>query len=232
MSLNRWQQMLGWIGLALLVTGSLMGLFMAPAERHMGEVSRIFYVHVPSAMVDLLIYTFGFGFAILSLWTGNRRWDALTTGALETGVVLNVLMLGTGMLFARPTWGIWWTWDVRLTFSLLALVLFCGVLALRNFVEDPDRRAVWTAVTTIVAYVDIPLIYFCVRWWRSLHQVQSSPETVDSSMVLPFRINAFGFLFLALWFIAARSRIERLEQDREETPEPAVLPSVAATANT
>jgi heme exporter protein C len=207
-----------------------MGLFTAPAERHMGEVSRIFYVHVPSAMVDLLTYTIAFGFAVISLWTSGRRWDALTTGALETGVVLNIVMLGTGMLFARPTWGIWWSWDVRLTTSLLALVLFGGVLALRSVVDDPDRRAVWTAVSTIIAYVDVPLIYFCVRWWRSLHQVQSSPDTVDSAMVLPFRINAVGILLLVLWFIAVRSRIELLRRDNDETPEPDILPAaVAAT---
>lgn len=223
-----WQHTLGIVGVTLLVLGSAMGLFMAPAERHMGDVSRIYYVHVPIAQVTLLIFTIGFGFALLSLWTGRARWDALTTAALETGVVLCVPLLSTGMLWARPTWGIWWTWDVRLTTMLLALILFGGVLAMRSFVEDSHRRSVWTAVTTIVAYVDVPLIYFCVRWWRSLHQVQSSPETVDSAMVLPYRINAFGILFLALWFIALRARLEVLRRQGEETPEPEVLPTAVA----
>lgn len=226
---RRLLQLSGALGLTLLLVGSTLGLAWSPPERHMGDVSRIFYVHVPSAQVDLLIYTFAFVFALFSLWTGRSRWDARLTGALEVGVVLNVLLLGTGMLFGRPTWGIWWTWDVRLTTSLLALILFGGILALRSFVEEPRRRAVWTAVTTIVAYVDVPLIYFCVRWWRSLHQVQSSPDTVDAAMVLPYRLNAFGLLFFCIWLIGLRARLERLRAAEEEVPEPEVLPSAVAT---
>ena len=222
---KHWPILFGIAGLACLLTGSTLALTWAPPERHMGDVSRIFSIHVPVAQNSLLVYAFAFGFAILSLWSGRRRWDATTTAAVEVGVMLNVLLLVTGMLFARPTWGVWWTWDVRLTFSLIALILFATILALRAFVEEPRRRATWTAVTTIIAFVDIPLIYYCVRWWRSLHQVQSSPDTVDAAMVLPYRINAFGVLFLAIWMIAMRSRIERRRLDEEEAPAP---PPVAA----
>jgi heme exporter protein C len=140
-------------------------------------------------------------------------------------VVLNVLLLVQGMLFARPTWGIWWTWaDVRLVFSFLMLLLFAGVLALRAFVDDPARRGTWTAIATITAFVDVPLVYYCVRWWRSLHQMQSTPETIDSTMVLPMRINAFGVLFLACWFIAARAEVERRREAADEVAEPAPIP--------
>jgi heme exporter protein C len=193
----------------------------------MGNVSRIFSIHVPIAQNALLVLLFAFCFAIASLWTGKRRWDAATAGAVEVGVVLTALLLATGMLFARPTWGVWWTWDVRLTTSLVGLILFATVLALRSFVEDEPRRATWTAVTTIIAFVDVPLIYFCVRWWRSLHQVQSSPETVDSMMVLPYRINAFGVLFLAIFLIALRSRLETRRLEGEEVAQP---PRLASTA--
>ncbi len=223
-----WHHALGAVGLALLLVGSAFGLFQAPPERHMGEVSRMLYIHAPHAMNALLIFTFAGVFAVLSLWTAKARWDALTAAAIEAGLVLNVIMLGTGMLWAKPTWGVWWAWDVRLTTALLALLLFSGVMALRSFVEDPQRRAVWTAVTTIVAYVDVPLIYFCVRWWRSLHQVQSSPDTVDSAMVLPFRINLVAILLLSLWFILMRARLEVVRQAHEQAPEPAAR-QVAAT---
>lgn len=211
---------LGLLGVALLLCGSTVGLFAAPPERHMGDVSRILYVHVPSAWNTLLVFTFAFGFAVASLWSGKAVWDQRLVAAIETGVVLNVLMLLTGMLFARPTWGVWWTWDVRLITSLLSLILFCGVLALRSVLDDARRRAVWSAVSTIVAWVDVPIIYLCVRWFRSIHQIQSSPETVDSGMVLPMRINAFAVLFLALWFIGQRSRLEGARRSLEESPEP------------
>jgi heme exporter protein C len=215
----------GLAGVALLLVGSWIGLFVAPPERHMGDVARILYVHVPCAWNSMLCYTFGFGFAVASLWTRRPRWDHLMVGAVEIGLVLNLLLLAQGMLFARPTWGIWWTWgDVRLVFSFLMFLLFAGVLALRAFVDDPERRSTWTAIATVAAYVDVPLVYFCVRWWRSLHQMQSTPETMDAAMKLPMRINAFAVLFLACWFIAQRAELERLRQALDEVAEPAPVP--------
>ena len=101
------------------------------------------------------------------------------------------------------------------------LLLFAGVLALRSFVEDSDRRATWTAVATIVAFVDVPLVYFCVRWWRSLHQVQSTPETVSSTMVVPLRMNAIAILLVAIWLISKRAKLEMQRMRNEHVEEPA-----------
>ncbi len=157
--------------------------------------------------------------AIASLWSGRRRIDAWMVGTIEAGLVLNVLLLMQGSIWGRATWGVWWDWDVRLTTSLLMALLFGGILALRSFIADPDRRSTWSAIATIVAYVDVPLVYFCVRWWRSLHQVQSSPETMDPAMVLPLRINLIAILALAIWFAWQRMALE-LERRREESVEP------------
>jgi heme exporter protein C len=223
---RRWSAFFGIAGLALLLVGSYIGLFVAPPERHMGHVQRIMYVHVPSAWIALLCYTFALVFAIASLVKRDEKWDARLTGAVEVGVVLNALLLGQGMIWARAAWGVWWDWDVRLTTSLIMVLLFAGILALRSFVADSDRRAVWTAVTSIVAYVDVPLVYFCVRWWRSLHQIQSSPSTVDPAMVLPLRINSFAFLFLAIWMISRRAAIERQRRRSEDVEAPPALDSL------
>lgn len=216
---NRWH-LWGIAALVLLLVGSWIGLFVAPPERHMGDVQRIMYVHVPTAWNALLVFTFAFGAAIASLWTGKRVWDTRLTGAIEVGIVLTALLLVQGSLWGKATWGVWWDWDVRLTTSLVLLLLFAGVLALRSFVAEPGRRAAWTAIATIVAYVDVPLVYFCVRWWRSLHQIQSSPQTVDPAMVLPLRINAIGMLLLAIWLIGLRSTLEGQRLEAEEVPEP------------
>jgi heme exporter protein C len=198
-----------------------MGLFAAPAERHMGEVQRIMYIHVPCAWVAMLAYTFAFGFAISSLWTSRAKWDAILTATVKTGLVLNGLLLVQGMIWARATWGVWWDWDVRLTTSLVMFLLFAGVLALRSFVQHSEQRASWTAITTIVAYIDVPLVYFCVRWWRSLHQIQSTPETIDRAMILPLRLNAFAMLFIAIWYIAHGALLElgRAKEDTAPVPE-------------
>jgi heme exporter protein C len=212
-------RLIGLAGIALLLVGSYIGLFVAPPERHMGEVQRLLYVHVPSAWVALLTYTVAFGLAIATLWTGGRRLDAWMVGTIEAGLVLNALLLVQGSIWGRATWGVWWDWDVRLTTSLLMALLFAGILALRSFIPDPDRRSTWSAIATIVAYVDVPLVYFCVRWWRSLHQVQSSPETMDPAMVLPLRINSFAILGLAVWLAWQRMALE-LERRRAEAVEP------------
>lgn len=216
----------GLLGLILLLIGSYMGLFVAPPERYMGEVQRIMYVHLPSAWTCMLCYLFAFGFAVASIWQHKPKWDALTVGAIEVGAVLNALLLIQGSIWARPTWGVWWDWDVRLTTSLIMLLLFAGVLALRSFVEDPTRRATWTAIATIVAFVDVPLVYFCVRWWRSLHQVQSTPETVSLGMVVPLRLNSIAFLLLVIWMVAQRARLELIRCQQEQVAEPARIASV------
>ena len=210
----------GLVAVALLLVGSYTGLFVAPAERHMGEVQRIMYVHVPTAWNALLCFTCAFVAAIGSLWTGRERWDATLVAASEAGIVLNGLLLVQGSLWGRATWGVWWDWDVRLTTSLILLLLFIGVLSLRSFAAGTERKASLTAVAAIVAYVDVPLVYFCVRWWRSLHQIQSSPATVDPAMVLPLRLNAFGLLFAAIWFIVRRARLELARRRSSETALP------------
>lgn len=222
-----WEHYLGLLGLGLLLVGSYFGLFVAPPERFMGEVQRIMYVHVPTAWISMVCFSAAFVIAIGSLWTSRKRWDAALIGAVEVGVVLNVLLLIQGIIWGRATWwdgtDKWWTWDVRLTFSLVMCLLFAGVLALRAFIDDRERKVSWTAIATIVAFVDVPLVYFCVRWWRSLHQVQSSPETVSPLMVTPLRLNSFGILFIAIWLIARRARIELRQRQLEEVPEPARL---------
>jgi heme exporter protein C len=204
---RRWELAVAAVGVALLAYGSWRGLFVAPPDRFMGDVMRIMYVHVPTAWSTLLCFTFAFVCSIASLWTRRWHWDGLLESSAEVGVVLGALLLAQGSIWARPTWGVWWDWDPRLTTTAVMVLAYLGILALRGFVDDARQRATWSAVATIVAFVDVPIVYFSVRWWRSLHQVQSSPETVDSAMVTPLRINAFALLFLAIAFVVLRYRV-------------------------
>jgi heme exporter protein C len=207
-------------GITLLAVGSYWGLAYAPGEKHMGDVQRIMYVHVPTAWNAMLAFTFAFGCAVASLLRGGYRWDTRLEAAMEVGVVLSSLLCIQGAIWAKPTWGVWWDWDPRLTTTAVLVLAFSGIIALRSFVEDPQRRAVWSAVAAIVAYVDVPIVYFSVKWWNSLHQMQSSPETVSKAFHWPLRINAFGILFLMWGLIALRARIAALRLERQLQPPP------------
>jgi heme exporter protein C len=210
--------LLGGLGIVLLLIGSYIGLFRAPGEEFMGDVQRIMYVHVPTAWNAMLAFTFAFACALLSLWRRSWAWDCRMEAAIEVGIVLSALLCIQGAIWARPTWGVWWDWDPRLTTTAVMLFAFIGILALRRFVDDPRRRATWSAVATVVAYVDVPIVYFSVRWWNSLHQMQSTPETVSSAFHLPLRLNAFGVLFLMSGMIALRTRLGALRLRGELAP--------------
>lgn len=219
----KWEMLWGGLGLILIVVGHYMGLFVAPKEAMMGDVGRILYVHVPTAWVALLTYLIAFVIAIGSLWTGKVVWDAHLEATIEVGIVLNVLLTIQGSIWARPTWGIWWTWDPRLTTTAIMVLSFVGVMLLRKSIENPERRSLITAIGAIIAFVNVPIVYMSVRWWRTLHQDFSSTDTVSNTMVLPLRIAAFGMLFLMIGLILSRGKIalKRLQEELE-TPD---LPS-------
>jgi heme exporter protein C len=216
---------LAGLGALLLLAGSYWGLFVAPVESFMGDVQRIMYVHVPTAWNAMLALTFAFGCALVFLIRGGWQWDCRLEAGLEVGVVLSSLLCAQGAIWAKPTWGVWWDWDPRLTTTAVMVIAFAGILALRRFVDDPARRAVLSAVATIVAFVDVPIVYFSVKWWNSLHQLQSSPETVSRAFHWPLRINAFGILFLMSGLIALRARVAALRLVSELAPP---LPEPAA----
>jgi heme exporter protein C len=206
------------LGVALLFVGSFWGLVKAPGEVFMGDVQRIMYVHVPTAWNAMLTLTFAFFCALFSLFTNAWKWDNRLEAAMEMGVVLSLLLCMQGAIWAKPTWGVWWDWDPRLTTTAVLVFAFGGILALRAFVDDPVKRAVWSAVACIVAFVDVPIVYFSVKWWNSLHQAQSTPETVSKAFHWPLRINAFGVLFLWTGLVALRARLAALRLRREIAP--------------
>ena len=207
-------------GAALLFVGSAWGLFKAPPEVFMGEVQRIMYVHVPTAWNAMLALTYAFGCALAFLFTNDWKWDSRLEAALEMGVVLSLLLCTQGAIWAKPTWGVWWDWDPRLTTTAVMVFAFGGILALRAFVEDPARRAVWSAVACVIAFADVPIVYSSVKWWNSLHQAQSTPETVSKAFHWPLRINAVGILFLWTGLVGLRARTATLRLHGEIAPPP------------
>src|SRR2546430_9088611 len=138
------------------------------------------YVHVPTAWCALLAMTIAFASAILFLLRNDWKWDARMEGSIEVGVVLAFLLCCQGAIWAKPTWGVWWDWDPRLTTTAVMVFALGGILALRAFGDDPAKRAGWSSVACIVALADVPIVYFSVKWRNSLHPALSTPQTVPS----------------------------------------------------
>jgi heme exporter protein C len=219
-STNRFPYVLLAVGVLLLLAGSYIGLFVAPAEQYMGNVQRIMYVHVPTAWTWMIVVIFCLGSAMAFLFMNDLKWDTRMEAGLELGSLLAFLLCCQGAIWAKPTWGVWWDWDPRLTSTAVLLFAFLGILALRKFVDDAPRRAIWSAVATIIASIDLPIVYFSVKWWNSLHQQQSTPDTVSSPFHLPLRLNAIGILLIVIALLALRSRLAgyRLREELAAPP--------------
>jgi heme exporter protein C len=183
----------------------------------MGDVQRIMYAHVPMVQMMLLAGTINFVASVLYLFRASWKTDALAEASAELALVFGAIGTTLGSIWGRPTWGVYWAWDPRLTTVAILLVAYAGYMALRRFVDDPERRAVWAAVTAIIIAVDVPIIYFSVKWWKSLHQVQSNPRTVDPQMVHALRWNISAFFLVFIAFLVARYRIALAARMRETT---------------
>lgn len=208
------------LAVAALAVGGFVGLDVAPEDRDMGDVYRIMYVHVPAAWMALVAFTVTFGASIVYLFTSRYAADALAEASAEIGVFFGVLTMVLGAIWGKPTWNVWWSWDPRLTSTAVVVFAFAGYLALRQFVDDPERRATWSGVAGVLIFVGVPVVWFSVKWWGGLHQVQSSPETMENVMTASLRINAFAFLFFYLWFLRLRYGVARRRQERELTEPP------------
>jgi heme exporter protein C len=214
-SVGRSAAALGIAAIVLLALGLYLGLVWAPSERIMGDVYRIMYIHFPSWVGTAAGYLTAFIASVAYLKTRNAGYDYVAASAAEIGLLFNVTGLITGSLWGRPTWGVYWTWDPRLTTTAIMAITFGGYLVLRAFIEDPEARARVSSLVAIVGFVNVPIVYFSVRWWRTLHQVQSSPETVDRPMVWALRTMMLAFAILFLFLLSNRYKLARIRGEEE-----------------
>ena len=162
-------------GIETLAVAVLLGiagycaLFVAPTERTMGLIQRIFYFHMPFGITAFAAFFISFFASIAYLRSRAPKWDWLAVSSAEIGIPFITVMLVTGSIWAHPVWGIWWTWDARLTSTFVLWVLYVCYLLLRNLIEDPERRAVVSAVFNVFAAFDIPLVYFSIWFFRTQH---------------------------------------------------------------
>ena len=214
-----------WSPLALattiLLTISLAAIFLyAPTERVQGDVQRIFYLHLPLAWIAYLAYFLVFVSSVLYLWKGAARWDLLARSAAEVGAVFTTLVLVTGSIWARPIWGTWWSWDARLTTTLMLWFIYVGYLMLRSYIVDERRGARYAAVLWIIGFVDVPIIHQSVTWWRTLHPepivVAPGGPNMPPSMVQTLALSLIALTCLFAWLLQQRYRLEWLRAEVRE----------------
>ena len=212
---------LALLGLPLLL---LLGLVTSPPDVTMGDSVRIMYVHVPSAWLAYLAFGVTALCSLLYLWKRTRSLtlDRFAGASAEIGVLFTGLALVTGMLWGRPTWGVYWTWDARLTSTALLFLLFLGYLAIRRLPAPPEVRAKRAAIAGLIAFVDVPIVHLSVDWWRSLHQDATVVRRdlnaeLDGTMLFTLFFGLFVFTLIYVWLLLHRQRQLWLEDHQGQT---------------
>jgi len=216
-AVSRWRKPLGIAALVMIPVLMYLGLVFAPEDAQQGPAQRIFYIHVPAAWIGFLAFFVVFVASIAFLATKNSRWDDVASSSAEVGVIFTTGVLVTGPLWGRPVWGVYWTWDPRLTSFLMLWLIYVSYLVLRGYVPEPARRATYSAVLGIVGFLDVPIVYLSARWWRSEHPTQFVVEGGDlpAQMLVTLLVGIATFTFLFLYLLSVRRSVARLRAQRE-----------------
>ena len=202
---------------AVLLAGALWMVFAyAPEEQTMGIVQKIFYFHVSSAWVGFFAFFVTFLGSLLYLLRGQDRWDQLAAASAEIGFVFISITLVSGMLWAKPVWGAYWVWEMRLTISLIQWLMYFSYTLLRRSLAQSEQVARVSAVYGIVAFVTVPLSWFAIRWWRTIHPqlFSSSSSGLPGRMLATLLVCLGAFTVLYLTFLLQRLRLEKLARQR------------------
>jgi heme exporter protein C len=204
---------LGILALLTVLIGLYLAFVYAPADILQGDVQRIMYIHVPTAWVAFFAFFVVFVSSLVYLWKRLPEADRVAHASAEIGVLFTTLTLIEGSIWGKPTWGVWWTWDARLTTTALLFVIYVGYLMLRSFVEESERRARLAALVGIVGFIDVPIIYMSVLWFRTLHQppsIQRGGASMPDSMLFTLLFNFGAYTLVYLFFLVKRVRLESL----------------------
>src|SRR5512143_180427 len=216
------------IAAALILLSVYMALVAAPSASNAGltldeqYAQRIIYFHVPSAWLSMLAFGVTMVASIGYLVTSKRRWDSLAVSSAEIGLVFTLAATASGSIWAKPAWNTWWTWDPRLTTYTIMFLLFVAYFMLRSAMEDPARRARFSAVYAIFAFLSVPITFMSIRWWRTIHPVLIDPKSgfgLGPGMMTTFFVSLFSFTVLYVVLLAYRYRLERTKEQVEELKE-------------
>lgn len=223
------RKLTGLLSLFLLLLSSYMIFWYAPLEKVMREVQKIFYVHVGTAWNAFLAFAVVFAASVVYLKTRDRRWDAVAESSAELGVLFTTLVLITGPIWGHSAWGTWWTWEPRLTTTLILWFVYLAYLLIRQAVQEEERRLSLAAIFGIVGFVNVPIVYFSIYWWASkLHPVVvgSGGGGLETRMLQTLIVTVFAFTALYAYLLqlgttiaGTKSRLETIKQALRENLE-------------
>ncbi len=205
-----------WSSAILFAVGLYIGFFVAPTDAQQSEAYRIIFIHVPASIMSMFIYLVMAGYAALGLIFNTRLSSMMASALAPTGALFAFISLWTGALWGKPMWGTWWVWDARLTSELILLFLYLGFIALHASIDDPRRADRASALLAIIGSVNVPIIYFSVKWWNTLHQGATIKFT-GTSMHAAMQ-QAMLIVLIACWFYAiavALTRVRSIILERE-----------------
>jgi len=205
----------GLLGAVLLAVGCGLGLLVAPREAFMGDVFRIAYIHAPTAGALLVSGGGAFVFAVGTAATRGPRWDGLMEACLEVAVLMVTLLLIQGAIFARPTWGSYWSGDPRFFATAAFGLATAGVLTLRAFIEAPARRAGWSAAATLAVVFVLPVLLKSVEWWPSIHPPSPDRGSLAAGIAAPLTVNFAAMGLITVWLVIQRARVSWARAGRE-----------------
>ncbi len=235
---SKGSRILGAVTIVLVALGLTYSLVISPADANQSNAARLLYIHVPSAIVAYIAFGMTAFASIMVLIKKSEFWDIVAGASAEIGIIFTALCLATGMLWGRPIWGVYWTWDARLTTTALLLVLFIGYSALRRALVGNPNRAKWCAIAGIIAAIDVPIVHESTKWWVTLHQGQTvrllGKSEIGGTMLTSLLIMMLAGVCCYAWLLIIRFRVgyltERIEQhaldeaivarraEREQTP--------------
>ena len=210
---------LGAVSIVLVLASAYASFFIAPEERTMGVIQRIFYFHVASAWAGFTAFLVCFIGNLLYVWKRAQKYDWLAVSGAEVGLAFTTVVLITGPIWAHPVWGIWWTWDARLTSTFVLWLLYVSYLLLRTLVEEPDRRALLSSLFGIFAFIDVPLVFGAIRWWRTQHPqpviAGGQGSGLEPTMKAVFFFSAFAMHVFMAFLVAERYALEKMQTETD-----------------
>ena len=203
-------------GVMMLV--DLYLIFMvAPTDSVLGHVQRVFYFHVPIAIMSFLAFFVVFIGSLMYLIKRTPKWDAIAHASAEVGVVFVTLALLTGIIWARPIWNTWWTWEPRLTTTMILWLIYVAYLMVRSYAPSQSKGAIYAAVVGIIGFIDVPIVYYSVVWWRSIHPSPvvgpfAQSDALDGTMALILLYSLITFIFFFAYMIVERMELRKTEE--------------------